>query len=861
MKLKQIRLSYKQQLVRAVKGSCLSAFIFSSMPTTLVKAEARLVLAPNGPAKFLAQIAPDESLSTSVKQQGENQLNINGGEREGNNLFHSFEEFSVPEGIEAVFKNETNIENIFTRVTGETASSIDGLLRTQGGANFFLVNPNGIVFGENAQLDVGGSFIATTADSIQFEDGTKFATSNAEEQPILTVSVPIGLQFEGNSGAITVNGSGSQISRNPDVAQFTPFYRGKDSNGLSVQPGKILALIGAELNVEGGNLSAESGQIELGSVSSGEVKLEYIHSGLSFGYEAISNFKDINLSENASADASGNGGGSIRVNAANIRLTDGSIFLIQNNGKISSGEINVNASEYLVLSGAASDLTTSSIASETLNEGSATKIELSAKHLLLQNGGNIISTTFSIGRGGNINVNASNSLQLFRTVDGFIERATSRIATPTYDVGDSGMISISTPLLKASNGSSIATGTALSTGNGGSIDIKADLIELDGLTEKDGVFTTILSSTFGTGNAGRLNIDTSILKLINGATVSTDSRNSGMAGNITINASERIEISNVDPNTLNSSAVSSSVTIEENEVFREALRLPSIPNGQAGNVTINAPSINVNSGGKVRVENQGTGNAGMLSINADFINLERAGSLTAFSASGIGGNIDLNTKNLQIDPASQITATAQNNGDGGNISINTTNLIAKKNSEVTANAFAGRGGNIDINAEGLFLFDSPENIFSASSELGIDGEIQIDTLEIDLQKELEQSELEFLTAEQAIANSCLARSSQQGSFTINDNGGLPKNPNSNYSDADFSLTGVSRLTTTNQPSEISENSQQQNHSAHSAIPAQKMIETESGRIFLVAAPQKAESLYCKTKAVLKDTASHKSRRD
>ena len=114
------------------------------------------------------------SLPTSVEQKGENRLNINGGEREGNNLFHSFEEFSVPEGIEAVFENALDIENIFTRISGDAASDINGVLRTQGGANFFIVNPNGIVFGENAQLDVGGSFIATTANSIQFADGADF---------------------------------------------------------------------------------------------------------------------------------------------------------------------------------------------------------------------------------------------------------------------------------------------------------------------------------------------------------------------------------------------------------------------------------------------------------------------------------------------------------------------------------------------------------------------------------------------------------------------------------------------------------------------------------------------------------------
>ncbi|NJL50976.1 MAG: filamentous hemagglutinin N-terminal domain-containing protein [Hydrococcus sp. SU_1_0] len=107
------------------------------------------------PVNASAQITPDGTLPTVVEEQ-ENMEKITGGEREGNNLFHSFEEFSIPEGIEAIFENGLDVENIFTRITGESASTINGILKTQGGANFFLINPNGIVFGENAQLDVGG---------------------------------------------------------------------------------------------------------------------------------------------------------------------------------------------------------------------------------------------------------------------------------------------------------------------------------------------------------------------------------------------------------------------------------------------------------------------------------------------------------------------------------------------------------------------------------------------------------------------------------------------------------------------------------------------------------------------------------
>ena len=154
-----------------------------------------------------AQVVPDGTLPTVVEQL-ENMRKITGGERVGNNLFHSFEEFSIPEGIEAIFENGLDIENIFTRITGSDISVIDGLLKTAGGANFFLINPNGIVFGENAQLDVGGSFIATTANRIEFADGTNWNARGDEPKVTLTISVPIGLRLDGDNGSITVNSSG-----------------------------------------------------------------------------------------------------------------------------------------------------------------------------------------------------------------------------------------------------------------------------------------------------------------------------------------------------------------------------------------------------------------------------------------------------------------------------------------------------------------------------------------------------------------------------------------------------------------------------------------------------------------------------
>ncbi|WP_353672551.1 filamentous hemagglutinin N-terminal domain-containing protein [Synechocystis sp. LKSZ1] len=153
----------------------------------------------------LAQIIPDQSLgaeSSRVEALTNFLDQINGGALRGTNLFHSFQEFSIPEGHGAYFTNPAGVLNIFSRVTGNNPSQLLGLLGVAGEANLFFLNPNGIIFGPNAQLDVRGSFLATTANSFQFADGQTFGRDPSQGPPLLTISVPIGLDFGGNSQSI-----------------------------------------------------------------------------------------------------------------------------------------------------------------------------------------------------------------------------------------------------------------------------------------------------------------------------------------------------------------------------------------------------------------------------------------------------------------------------------------------------------------------------------------------------------------------------------------------------------------------------------------------------------------------------------
>ena len=652
-----MNLQFLRFLIQLGKKLSLTLLILLCIPVSMVR----------------AQIEPDGSIPTNVEELRDLLMEISGGEVSGDNLFHSFDEFSIPEGAEAVFQNADSIENIFARVTGDSASLIEGMLSTQGDANLFLMNPNGIVFGEDASLNVGGSFVGTTANGILFEDGNEFAANDDGSDPVLTQTVPIGLGFGSNpqTGNITVKGAGNQLTRESTSSSTSV---NTDQKGLQVDPEQTLALIGNGIELEGGVLSVP-GDIELGSVASGKVGLNSNSTDIEFDYEEISGFGDITLSQQALVDASGAENNLIKASGENIKINEGSRFFIQGTKDTQSGNLSINATESLSFETSDSDSQGfSGLQTETLGKGDGGDIFVRTKDLILEGGSRIEANTFGEGKGGAVDIDATNLTKLSQS-DSNVIRAS------TFAVGNSGSIKLSTSQLRILDSGGI-TSSSRGAGAGGNIVVNADDIELTGASPEigDSSFIAAVASGAGdNGDAGEITLNTSSLRIKEGGTVTTSTLGSGNAGNITVNSSEKIEVSGQEG--IFPSSISSTGFIG-NPAIRESAGLPPVPSGDAGDVNVNTPSLSINSGGRVSVENEGTGNAGTLSINADDINIGKDGSITAASESGQGGNITLDADNLQIDPNSSITAEAGNQGDGGNININTSNIFAKKSSAV-----------------------------------------------------------------------------------------------------------------------------------------------------------------------------------
>jgi filamentous hemagglutinin family protein len=734
-------------------------------------------------APVAAQIVPDGSVGTTVTPDvmvnGVMSEVIDGGTVKGANLFHSFSEFNIQTGRGAYFTNPEGITNIFSRITGANPSNINGILGVLGNANLFLLNPNGIIFGPNARLDLNGSFLASTASSINFADGVEFSATNPKSSPLLTVSVPVGLQMGQNSAPLTVQGTGHRMTG----GIWTPLDRNNNPIGLQVGVGHTLALMGNGVNSSGGVVTTNGGgHLEVGSVSAGSIGLNPTGQGWVGDYSAVSQFNDIHLARQSLLDASGSNS-SIQIQGQNISLSEGSAAIIQNLGTQTSGGMTVRATGNLKLTGNTSDGQSGSLLQlENLGAGQTGDLTLSAAQLFVQNGARIVAQTFTQAPGSNLRVDVAGDIDI-NGVASSNPRIFSIILSMTLNSGNGGNMTVSANNLRLLNGGSLASSAIQGSGQAGMVRVTAaDSIEIAGNNPITLAPSTINSATLDSGNANNVFINTSRLVVRDGASIGSNTVSKGSASSVTINASQSVEVTGRAAGSSEPSRIVSTAEIVD-PATQAAYGLPPIPSGNAGSLTINTPSLRVTDGAIVSVKNDGPGQAGDIQINASSMVLDTQGRITASTASGNGGDIRLNLQdNLQMRHNSLISATAAGAGNGGNVSVDAPTIVGLENSDIIANAVQGAGGNIQINTQGIFGLENrpqltPESDISASSQFGVSGTVNVSVLNVNQHNVVAPPPSNFVSTDQVVANSCLARQGKsQGTFAIAGNGGLPETP-------------------------------------------------------------------------------------
>ena len=797
------------------------------------------------PISVKAQLIPDRSLGNQ-NSQVINSVNINGlnsdlivdGARRGNNLFHSFQEFNVDRDRGVYFANPIGVQNILTRVTGGNPSNILGTLGVEGNANLFLINPNGILFGPGARIDLNGAFIGSTASGIELGNAGSFSAIAPGSRNLLNVN-PSALFFNALAqNQITVQGN------------------------LATQPGQTIGLLGGNILIDGGRIEVESGQIFLAGVNSGRVNLD-INTNV-IDYERVNSFGDIQITREARvrADTRDINGKGIAIAANNLLINGGAQVSADTRGVGNGGDINIDAINIeisgfkkFVQPNGDEDIERTQITADVRRgaTGNSGNINIDTDNLRVLNAARIRANTSGSGNGGNINIRAKNLVEasgfVLKLADGNIDRESSRIEVNVNRsaTGNGGTININSDRLIVADradirsrnrveGKNIPANTPIPRSgkiiintntvrvlNGADIDVRTEgdvdarnpnrttrdpnnpqdysiFIKANKLVEITGVGADIRATVRqgASGNGGNIAIDTDTLRISNRGDIQLDTRGAGDGGNLDIFA-RTIELQSgggieADAGNLGSTGATGlggDITINTDtlRIFaRGEIAIETFAVGNAGQLEITANSILISGEGSqitsnVRDTATGEGQAAHITINSNFLRLNNGTISAQTQASRDGGDITLNINNLlSLRNGSTIgtNAIGQTEGNGGDIKINSPFIFAfPRNNEILADSVFGNGGRISISTQAIFGFPQFLTI-NADSGVGIDGEVNINTPDTSRGSFLRQLQSLPIDAAAIVASDICrledGKIARGSSFIVTGKGGLPPQP-------------------------------------------------------------------------------------
>lgn len=666
----------------------------------------------------------DNTLGTQVTGTNDT-FTVTGGLSRGQTLFHSFTDFSIPTGGTANFTNPSGTTNIITRVTGNLFSDINGTLNSNG-ANFLLINPNGIVFGANARLNVGSTFAASTANGVDLfgSNGQRysFATNASGDTPLLTVNPNVSFD-------ISRLNLGASPTGNPGIINFGTLQTTNDR--------QYIGLIGGDVTLIGGQIIAPGGRVDLGGLTSAGT-VSFDDRGLNFGNNTVTR-SDVTFINGASVSVRADKPlGAVNIFTSNVPVLGSNVNIQANNVTFANaptapniaidagletnsgiqtqpaGDINIDATGRVDLDNA---IVRNSTRSGTI--GQLGDVKVTANTINLNNGSLIATTIAGRGNGGNIQIVTTGDIN----ISGSTPQTTaaidpvSTIVSTLNGEGELGKISIDTQnrgKLVLTNNASIRSGNFLgSVGKSSDITISATAIDLSNGSE-------IFSSNFGgTGNAGNISIvtagDINISGGLSGSTapltpdsrrssISSDTFGLGDPGKITISTQNVGKLSLANNTTISS------------EIYPDAI-------GNSQGIKIVAREIELKNRSSIASNNLGgSGNAGDIEIKT-------VGDVRISNSSNDPLNPTISDADL-----STISSLTQGQGNAGKITIDTSNIgkVSLVNRALVNNTIGptaiGNGNDITISARAIDLEDGSKIEASNTGGFGNAGNIQITTI-------------------------------------------------------------------------------------------------------------------------------------
>ncbi|PPT11214.1 Putative hemagglutinin-related protein [Geitlerinema sp. FC II] len=629
----------------------------------------------------------------------------------------------------------------------------------------------------------GGS-LAVTAPEIAINDGARLQTWSFGD---------------GNAGDVTVNAEAIEV-----VGAALPFVFSLDTNVLIEQStGSRIASENFSVG-DSGNLRLNATDLRLSE--GGQIRTLVGSTATGRGGTVTVNARDIDaigaiplnpviVSGVASYTLGAGDGGTLSVSTQRASLLDGGEILAWTSGTGRGGNLSIAASESIVARGVNPFLPVipSGIPSSTVTTGNGGNINISTPQLTLSDGAGVTSFVLvqltglplpdgGKGNAGNVSI-AADAIELIGTSP-FNPDNFTQAGSIAFGSGNAGEVTISTRKLTVRDGAVLVSSVIPSfspfgeplpgsgTGNGGRLQINAsESIEVIGTNAFIVSPTFVGTQTFGIGNAGEFVVNTERLVLRDGGFVGTFTSATGNAGQISIDASE-ISIVGRDVN-FGVSRVAAEA-FEPDESLQQAFFIPPIPTGETGRVAIETDRLTLRDGGSISVQHDGIGNAGTLDIKAAQIAIEDDSRISATTAFGVGGNVNLHVRDfLQLRDDGQISLSALGDvGDGGNLAIESPTVTLLDRSAVRANAIRGTGGNVRIVTDGIFA--APDTAITASSQLGIDGLVEISQPAVDSNAGLIQLPQDTIDLANQIQRGCA--SSQGNTFVITGRGGVPNNP-------------------------------------------------------------------------------------